>query len=124
MPFPHGEIAEPVVAACAGFSDFESATRVTPCTPRRRDIICATSVCVGAQPTIVMAGAEIEPRSGSPPEALLAPGRPMSPLSDWSFTSAGVASDTSRSARSQSKRAAARPRTVSTRAFASVSKSA
>jgi hypothetical protein len=48
----------------------------------------------------------------------------MSPLRLCSFTSPGTARERSRSACSQSNRAAAMPRTVSTRAFACASKSA
>jgi hypothetical protein len=101
----------------------ESDTRVTPSTALRRDIIRATPTWLGAQPVSVIAGAWIEPRSGSPPLPS-APGRPMSPLSAVSLISAGTARESSRSARSQSKRAAARPRTVSIREDAIASKSA
>ena len=105
------------------FSDFDSETRVTPSTARRRVIRRATVDWLGAQPARLIAGAWIEPRSGSPLLPVV-PGRPMSPLRLWSFTLPGTARDRSRSACSQSKRAAARSRTVWTRALAVASKSA
>ena len=69
----------------AGFSDFESETRVTPSTARRGTSSERRRAGVDAQPASVIAGAWIEPRSGSPPSR--APGRPMSPLRLVSFTS-------------------------------------
>ena len=114
-PLPQGDSAVSPVAP--GFSDFESATRVTPSTDLTRAIMRATPCWSGAQPVRVIAGAWIEPRSGSPPVPV-APGRPMSPLRLRSFTSPGIARERSRSACSQSKRAAARPRTVAIRAEA------
>ena len=94
---------------------------MTPSMSRRRAIRRATCVWPGAQPVIVIAGAEIALRSAPPwPPASVE----MSPESWRRLTSCGMARERSRSACSQSKREPARSRTVCTRALAAASKSA
>src|SRR4051795_6137647 len=70
LPSPHGIalrclVADSAPSAADTFSaaDLLSATRVTPSTPRRRDIKRATEVWSVVQPCRVIAGAEIAPRS-------------------------------------------------------------
>ena len=132
-PVPHGmllrcwavvESDAPAVFSISCSVDFVSVTRVTPSTSFRRESSRATSVCPGAQPWIVIAGALIAPRSG-----LAAPPTPpapfaVSPVSDFSVMSAGMARERSRRTCSQSKRDPAMSLTVCTRALAIESKSA
>ena len=131
LPVPHGvalrcstsEASPPErpVSSMSSAVDLLSDTRVTPSMSCRRAIRRATSRCAGAQPSIVIAGAEMAVRSALPP-----PPAPvlMSPVSDFSVMSAGMARERSRSACSQSKREPARSLTVCTRALAIESKSA
>jgi hypothetical protein len=74
------------------------------------------------QPASETAGELIDARSGSLPVAAELPDSDA--LSDVSVTSPGTAREMSRSARDQSKRAAARSDTVCTRVLAAASKSA
>src|SRR6185503_15116635 len=65
LPAQVGVEPEPLAAEAALFaadSDFDSDTRVTPSTERRRDIICATAGWLFAQPAREIAGAAIDPR--------------------------------------------------------------